>query len=223
MDLKKQIELERAEGDFLLTLMEFNHVSDDAGVRGLIQKALPFAQKVPHYSNWPNDPQQFWNAEALSWRGRIERDVRKGIRRELAFLKGKNLDLGCGSYSYIPNSAALDFSSEMLLINEAQEKITANLEEPLPVAHESFDSVSMVFVANYIRNVDQLLGEAKLALKVGGKLAIVQSMQPAMGLHRTHYKNSYGDAELKVLLKKHKMGARSYVKDVCGRELLFVL
>jgi SAM-dependent methyltransferase len=218
----KQLELEKTEQDFFNTLLELNYANERQR-QTLVQKAQSIAQTIPHYSNWPHDPQQFWNAEALSWKQRISPDVRAALREELSFLQGKNLDLGSGSFSYVSNSVAVDFSEEMLRLNDVKEKIVADLEGELPVEDESFDSVTMNFLANYIKNVPGLLSEAKRALKVGGTLAIVQSAHPVMDVHRMHYKNSYGEAELKILLRKDWYHVRSYTKNVGGRELVFLV
>lgn len=218
----KQIELEKAEQEFFNTLLELNYANERQR-QTLVQKAQSIAQNIPHYSNWPHDPQHFWNAEALSWKQRIHPDVREALQEELSFLTGRNLDLGAGSFSYVKNSVAVDFAEEMLRLNDAQQKIVADLEGTLPVADESFDSVTMAFLANYIKNVPGLLAEAKRALKVGGTLVIVQSAYPVMDVHRMHYKNSYGEAELKILLRKDWFHVRSYNRNVAGRDLLFLV
>lgn len=220
---QQNIEQERAEGEFFLTLMEFNHISDDAVVRGLVQKATRLAQKIPQYATWPSDAKQFWNAEALCWKGRIDREVRKGIKRELSFLKGRNLDLGAGSYCYTSSSIAVDFADEMLLLNDTSEKVLADIEKPLPFRDGEFDSCTLIFVLSYLHDIEQVLTEAKRVVKVGGRLVIVQSHSPVHSLHRIHFKNDYHDAEINVLLAKHKLSAHSYVKRLNGREILFVI
>lgn len=221
--MKKEGELARIEQDFFSTLVELNYISRNRKLNDVVARAASFARQLPAYNQWPHDAKQFWNAEALCWKGRVEKEVREAIKKELSFLSGYNLDLGSGSYSYVPNSVAADSSEEMLLLNDAEEKVVADLEKPLPFADQLFDSVTMIFLANYIKNVEQLLAEAKRVLKAGGKLAIVQSRDPVMELHRMHYKNSYSEPELKILLKGKGFAVNSYTKDVQGRKLLFVM
>ncbi len=218
----KQLELERKEQEFFNTLLELNYASGPR-FQSVVQKAQSLAQEIPHYNGWPEHPQRFWNAEALCWRQRIDPRVREALQEELSFLKGRNLDFGAGSFSYVKNSVAVDFSEEMLQLNDAQEKFVADLEEPLLFQEESFDSATMVFLLSYIKDVPRLLAEAKRVLKVGGQLVIVQSPHPVMELHRMHYKNPYGEAELKILLRNGWHGVRSYMKEVGGRNLIFLL
>lgn len=209
------------EQAFFNTLLELNyerHYNEKT-----VRRAQELAQQLPQYNQWPHEPRQFWNAEALCWNGRIEKEVRDTITQELSFLKGFNLDLGAGSYSYVPNSVAADFAEEMLILNNSINKVAIDLESPLPFSDHQFDSVTMVFAIGYVQHIEQLLAEAKRVLNVGGTLAIVQSAHPVLGLHHMHYKNSYGEAELKIFLKKHRLPVRSYIRSVNGRDLLFVM
>ncbi|MBI4153003.1 class I SAM-dependent methyltransferase, partial [Candidatus Woesearchaeota archaeon] len=214
---------QRTEQEFFDTLVELNYVGKEMSLDSIRYKASELAKQIPRYSEWPHNAEQFWNAEALCWKGRIEKEVRDAIKNELSFLKGKNLDLGAGSVTYVENSVVADFSDEMLLLNDAMQKVAVNLEKKLPFSEESFDSTTMVFVANYIGNFEQLLRETKRVLRLGGKLVIVQSLQPVVELHRMHYKNIYGEAELRILLKNIGFDVKSYVKDVSGREILLVI
>lgn len=201
----------KAEREFFNILLELNYAKGESQEQ-LIRKARGYAQFIPQYTNWPVDKKQFWNAEALCWHGRIENERRNKISNELSFLTGVNLDLGAGSYSYVKNSIAVDFSEEMLVLNEAENKVVADLEKPLAFKNEIFDSVTAVFVVNYIRNVEQLIKEAKQVLKVGGKFVFVLA-DDVSDLHKMHYKNYYGQAELKILLQKSGFKVNSFVKD----------
>lgn len=214
---------QRTEQEFFDTLLELNYVGKEMSLESVQYKASQLAKKIPRYSEWPHNAEQFWNAEALCWKGRVEKEVRETIKSELSFLKGQNLDLGAGSVTYVEDSVVADFSEEMLLLNDALHKVAVNLEKKLPFSEEAFDSITMVFVANYIRNLEQLLREAQRVLKLGGKLVIVQSQQPVIELHRMHYKNNYGEAELRILLKNIGFDVKSHTKYVFGREILFVL
>ncbi|MBS3138922.1 class I SAM-dependent methyltransferase [Candidatus Woesearchaeota archaeon] len=214
------IELERAERQFFDTLLDFNY-ADESQMKHLLSKAKLHAQKIPMFSEWPHNDKQFWDAEALFWNGRMEREVRDSIRAELSHLQGKNVDLAAGSVCYVPYSVVVDFSEEMLHLNPSQEKVVANLEEKLPFADESFDSASLVFVVNYIKNVHQLFAEVHRMLKPNGRVVIVQAPFVS-ALHKLHYKNSVGDVELRVLLGKLGFRIKSQHKELHGRRLLFV-
>ena len=211
----------RLEGAFFETLLGLNYAKGER-FRRLVREAQQYACQLPPYAQWPQHAQQFWNAEAVCWKGRVDPAVRKAISRELSALQGLNLDLGAGSSSYTTNSVAADFAEEMLLVHDAPHKVALDLEKPLPLASEVFDSVTMVFVANYLANLPQLLREAKRVLAPGGQLVMVQSLAPVMELHRMHYRNSYGEAELKVLLKHAGFAVRSELRRLEGKELLFV-
>ncbi|MBI4152965.1 class I SAM-dependent methyltransferase [Candidatus Woesearchaeota archaeon] len=213
---------ERAEQEFFETLMELNYVGKSMSLESVRYKASQLAKQIPRYNEWPHNAEQFWNAEALCWKGRVEKEVREAIKKELSFLKGTNLDLGAGSVTYVDNSVAADFSEEMLLLNDAIRKVAVNLEKKLPFADESFDSITLVFVVNYITNIGQLLREAQRVLTLGGKLTLVQSQQPVVELHRVHYKNTYGEAELRIMLTHLGFHVKSYARDIQGRELLFL-
>jgi len=126
----------------------------------------PIAQKISWAKGWPEDDKAFWNAEAFMWERKIEREKRNLIFKELRFLiGGKNLDLGCGGYSYVP-SVGFDFSSEMLKQNEqCTSKVQGDLEQKLPFRAKEYDSVTIVFVLNYVRNYGGLLREVSRVLK----------------------------------------------------------
>ena len=220
--MQKELDMKiSTEQRFFNVLLDFNLVRSHNDET--IQRAAALAKQLPQYSQWPNNPNQFWNAESLCWKSRIEKDVRLAIKNELSHLNnGRNLDLGSGSYSYVENSVVADFSDEMLLLNDAQHKVRTDLEKPLPFASGSFDSITMVFVASYIKNLDQLLNESKRVLAHGGKLVIVQPSNPVIPLHKMHYKNNYGDPELGMLLKRHGFSTHITRKKADTRELIFI-
>ncbi len=162
------------ETQFLVGLLDLQYgVADIAAITKL-------SSSISWAKGWPDNNHAFWNAEAFMWSKKIDKTVRKIIEDELAFLQKKrdyrNLDLGCGAYSYLP-SVGFDFSEKMLQFNErCTEKVSGNLEEKLPFADASFDSVTAVFLLNYIRNYNQLFNEIKRILRDGGLFVMVLSV-----------------------------------------------
>lgn len=140
------------------------------------QKLKKLAPKIPWAQGWPENKQAFWNAEAFMWSRKIEKETRALIAQELEFLStGKNLDVGCGAYSYIP-SVGFDLSPQMLKLNDCcQEKVLGDVEEKLPFKDKSFDSVTAIFVLNYVQNYSQLLQEIKRVLKLKGRFVMILS------------------------------------------------
>lgn len=148
-----------------------------------LQYGLPVMEKLKHWSQiiswargWPEDDVAFWNAEAFLWSHKIEKSVRRGITEELSLLSGgKNLDIGCGAYSYIP-SVGFDMAEKMLQYNErCAEKVLGSLEEKLPFLDASFDSVTAVFVLNYVLRCKELLLEIRRVLSLKGCFVAVFS------------------------------------------------
>ncbi len=123
-------------------------------------KLKKISSTIPWAKGWPEDKEAFWNGEAFMWRKKIEQDKREVIGKELSFLSsGRNLDLGCGAYSYL-RSTGFDLSEKMLRFNEkCTKKVKGDLEKELPFAANSFDSATAVFVLNYIQNYRLLLNE----------------------------------------------------------------
>ena len=160
------------------------------------------ANQLLAYQGWPENPKSFWNAEAFMWSHKINKETREIIRKQLQGLSN-NLDLGCGAYSYVP-STGLDLSEKMLNNNEnCTKKIIGDLEQPLPLASESFTSATLIFVINYIENYSLLLSEINRILTANGKLIIVLSAHPVKELHRKQQKNSYSASQWVVKLEKH--------------------
>jgi len=163
---------EEPEAEFLNGLIELQFGND------VVPKLKILAKEVSWAQDWPENKESFWNAEAFMWQHKIERDIRELIAKKLGekLTKAedrKNLDLGCGAFSYIP-STGFDCSQKMLDFNEnAIEKVKGDLEQELPFANASFDSATAVFVLNYVNNVENLLKEIKRVLKPGGGFNIV--------------------------------------------------
>ncbi|MDO8656808.1 MAG: hypothetical protein Q7K45_06225, partial [Nanoarchaeota archaeon] len=82
------------------------------------KKLKALSSKIPWAHGWPQNKESFWNAESFMWSRKIEKETREMIQQELQFLaQGKNLDVGCGAYSYIP-SVGFDLSPQMLKLND---------------------------------------------------------------------------------------------------------
>ncbi len=158
------------ESEFFAGLLELQYW------QGPQKRLKELAKSVPWARGWPHDTKAFWNAEAFMWGYKIDKEKRKLIEKELSFLRGdgrRNLDLGCGAYSYVP-SVGFDISEKMLQFNErCAEKVVGDLEKPLPLLDGSFDSVTAVFVLNYVKNHEQLLKEIYRVLKRKGCFVIV--------------------------------------------------
>ena len=156
------------ETQFLEGLIELQYGQNVVG------KLKNLAPKIPWAKGWPHDDTAFWNAEAFMWERKIERKKRDLILREVRCLMGgKNLDLGCGGYSYIP-SVGFDLSAQMLKQNEqCQEKVVGDVEKKLPFKRGEFSSVTAVFVLNYVRNYLGLLNEISRVLTAQGAFVMI--------------------------------------------------
>ncbi len=197
-----------AETAFFCGLMELQYGRN-------VEKQLKLlAEKIPWARGWPENIKSFWNAEAFMWTHKISPDKRELIKQELKFLDGgKNLDLGCGAYSYIP-SVGFDFSEKMLLFNEnCSEKIVGDLEERLPFADGSFDSVSAVFVFNYIKNYNLLLAEINRVLKSKGIFFMAIYSGKINDWQRQKEVNSLGREKWRAILKETGFDVDFFEKD----------
>ncbi len=187
------------ETQFLAGLLELQYgVADIAAITKL-------SSSVSWAKGWPDNNLAFWNAEAFMWSKKIDKIVRQLIEEELSFLQKKrnfrNLDLGCGAYSYLP-SVGFDFSEKMLLFNErCTEKVIGNLEEKLPFDDASFDSVTAVFVLNYVQDYNQLLSEIKRILRENGLFVMILSVRSINEWQRQKEINSFTALHWSSLLK----------------------
>lgn len=215
-----QIEKENLKDNFFQLMMEFPYLKDPEQKKALLQKAYGFAEKIPEFKGWPHDSVAFWNTEAFMWNSKIDKELREAIKHELVFRVGeKNLDLGSGNIVYTPNTISLDYSPEMLIMNDNPNKVLHDLEKPLPFEPETFDSVTAVFVFNYIQNVINLIKEIKRVLKLNGKLTLVQGQ--ANDLYYLHVKNNYSEPDLRILLKKNGLATDSFSKIINNRKITF--
>ena len=162
-----------AETTFLTGLMELQYGEN------VVDKLIEASKNVDWAQGWPHNNISFWNAEAFLWSGKISTEKRYLIKEKLAFLNGKrNLDIGCGAYSYIKSSIGFDSSPKMLQFNDqCSEKIVGSLEEKLPFRKSEFDSVTAIFVLNYIKNYRTLFCEIKRILANDGFFVMVLGSQ----------------------------------------------
>ncbi|MFA6461740.1 MAG: class I SAM-dependent methyltransferase [Candidatus Woesearchaeota archaeon] len=171
------------------------------------------AKKVTWAKNWPQDRTSFWNAEAFMWGHKIQKERRDLIKKELSFLKGKNLDLGCGSYSYLP-SVGFDLSSKMLDFNEnLSKKVIGDLEHALPFKPNSFDSVTAIFVLNYVKNYPLLFTEVHRVLKDQGNFVALLSAKGVQAWHAQQQVNSFTSLIWKKNLQKSGFKVKVKIKD----------
>ncbi len=166
-------------------------------------KLQKIASQIPWAHGWPENKQAFWNAEAFMWSRKIEKETRALITQELQFLAtGKNLDIGCGAYSYIP-SVGLDLSPQMLKLNDrCTEKVLGDVEQKLPFKDKSFDSVTAIFVLNYVQNCRQLLQEISRVLKPKGSFVMVLSAAKINDWQRQKEVNNFTAKRWRGILEK---------------------
>jgi len=200
------------ETRFFLKKLEF-----DYGKKKAIRELKKISKKISWLKGWPENKIAFWNGEAFMWGSKISQRKRELIKKELGFLgRGRNLDLGCGSYSYV-KSVGFDISEKMLLLNEnLNEKVVGDLEEELLFGDEEFDSVSMVFVLDYVNDYLGLLKEAARVLKGKGNLVIVQPINKVDKWHRQKAVNCFDFEKWKVILGEAGFKFRFYEKESLG-------
>lgn len=196
------------ETKFLMGLMELQYGQP---IRSKLQK---IAVSIPWAKGWPHNKESFWNAEAFMWSRKIEKETRASIAQELQFLaKGKNLDLGCGAYSYIP-SIGFDISPQMLKLNDrCTRKVQGDIEEKLPFKDKSFDSVTALFVLNYVQNYSQLLQEIKRILKPKGIFVMVLSAARINEWQRQKQAINFSVRKWKQIVEKEGFKVNLYQKN----------
>lgn len=196
----------------------------------LIAEAKEIADKIPEFRGWPEKPVKFWDIEALSWKIKIPSYVRLFIRKELLKkipLGGLNLALGPGSYPYIEDSVLVDFSSEMLKAVEPavkfKKKLVYDLDKgKLPFKDSVFDTVTMVFVVDYLSRVGNGFKEIYRVLKKNGKLIIVQSAKMLDEWYVKQETKQWKTDELSKLLKETGFKVKVEKKRVKKTQLVFV-
>ena len=223
-ELKQFINQETLHEDFLDILSKINYEKNSKKIRQLIAKAKKIALKIPEYSGWPSSS-KFWDIEALAWKENIPLPVRKFIGKKIkkTIPKGKNLDIGSGSCSYVKNSAVIDYSEEMLKLNKSGKKILFNLNNgKLPLNNNSFDSATLVFLINYIKELKPLLKDVKRILKKKGKIIIVQSAKPTAGLYEIKQERFWKPEDVEKIMKSLKLKTNIYENAVKRTKLIFI-
>ncbi len=185
------------ETQFLSGLLELQYDTAD------IPSLTKLSSSICWAKGWPVNNHAFWNAEAFMWSKKIDKTIRKIIEDELAFLStGRNLDLGCGAYSYL-HSVGFDLSEKMLQFNErCTQKVIGDLEEKLPFADASFDSATAIFLFNYVNNYHQLFLEIKRILRQNGNFVMILSATPINEWQKQKEVNSCSARDWYLLLEK---------------------
>lgn len=218
---------EKLKEDFLNILLQLSYVRDKKKRMQLMKKAKSLAQKIPEFKGWPK-AKKFWDVEALTWLIKIPKHIRQFIRMEL--LKkikpgSLNLALGSGSYPYIKESVLLDYSEKMLeqVAIKYKKKIIHDIQEiPWPFKNNSFDSITAVFIINYLKNLRQVFKEAKRVLKPKGKIIIIQSAKPLGEFYRTIESKQYKPEEIIKALKQNKFMTTLKEKKIKRTSLVFI-
>jgi SAM-dependent methyltransferase len=195
------------ETEFLTGLMELGYGED------VEEKLKNISKEVPWASNWPMNLKSFWNAEAFMWEYKISKEKRNVIKSELESLNGKNLDLGCGAYSYVKNSVGFDLSPKMLSFNDnCIEKVEGDLEEDLPFSPGSFGSITAVFVLNYVKNLSKLFSNVRKILNDNGTFVAVLSAHGLNEWQKRKEVNHFSFNEWINLLQDSSFSVKSYEK-----------
>lgn len=198
--VEKDIEagkLEKKRDEFFNLLFMISYSKGNKRAE-LIKKAKKKADKIPEFKGWPSNNKIFWDVESFGWNGRISKNVREFIKKELKKrAKGKCIELGSGSYPYLKKSVVLDFSQEMLDQIKGHKKVLHNLNEKLPFKDKSFDTVCMCFVVDYVDDLKAVLEEIK---RVGKRIIIVQSKKPISDYYHKHEVKYWKGKELAKLL-----------------------
>ena len=190
----------------------------------VVDELKKVSEKVSWAQGWPYDKVSFWNAEAFMWDHKIEKDKRLLIANELNTLIrgcGKNLDVGCGAYSYI-SSVGYDISEKMLDFNDnCIEKVQGDLEGSLPFSEKSFASVTATFVLNYVENYGLLFSEIKRVLAEKGIFVMILSAIGVNEWQRQKQVNNLSCERWAKLLEEIGFKVKFYEKEdlwffVCG-------
>ena len=207
---------EMLKDDFYNNLFKLNYIKDKDEIRKLIKINKKIASKVPLLKGWPENAFKFWDNEAAGWEQKISDKVRDGIKKELKDLKGLNLDIGSGSYAYVKNSVFLDLSFKMLKEIDGK-KVLCKFKDRLPFKDNVFDSVTMIFVLNYLENLGLVFNEIKRVLKPKGKLVIVQPKCSTDDLYKFQEKKHYSVDDIKGYLD-----ADCYEKKIDNKKVIII-
>ncbi len=203
------------EDDFFLRKLELDYGDNRAK-----EKIIALSKKVKWLKGWPDSRGAFWNGESFMWGNKISSEKRELIKQELSFLEkssgNQNLDIGCGSYSYV-NSVGFDISERMLKLNDnLVERFVGDVEKKLPFPDGQFSSVTMVFLLNYVNDFEGLLQEVGRVLDEKGKLVVVQSKEKVNSWQRQHVVNNIGFIGWKRYLEGFGFKVDFYEKEGLG-------
>jgi len=178
------------------------------------EKLKEIAKNIEWAKGWPENKKSFWNAEAFMWNHKIEKEKRFLIYEELGFLQGKkNLDLGCGSYSYL-KSVGFDISEKMLQFNDnCVQKIVGDLEKKMPFSCSDFGSITVIFVLNYVKNYLQLFKEIKRILCDNGVFVMVLSSNKINKWQREKEENCFSAERWVSVLESFRFKVEFYEKE----------
>jgi hypothetical protein len=126
--------------------------------------------------------------------------------------KGKILDIGGGSHSYIPVEFAIDASSTSLAKNKnAKHKMVFDINKKarLPFESDSFDTIMLNSILAYASNPHKLLAECRRVLRPGGILLITNA--PIYPHHPAKYfeKTEISDKALSLWLGTSKFDLKN--------------
>ena len=215
--VKQELEQEMLMDEFDGLLFRINYKHED-----LVEEAVLKARNIKLLEGWPENKERFWDYEATNWKLRIPTQIKEYISTELKKrIKGKNLDIGSGSTNYTKNHACIDLSYEMLEWNQCKNKAQANAEN-LPFKNKSFDTATLVFVANYVQDIEKLTKELKRVLKKKGKAVFVQSAKPVHKLHQLAENKEFSIERLNNSLKKAGFKTKQEEKITGNTKLVFI-
>ena len=177
-----------SEDQLLLQLLELQHAAIEISEVEITAANVSWAKGYPHVK------EAFWNCEAFMWQRKIDSKKRTFITQELkkhCLLDTNILDIGSGSYCYLP-SVAFDCSLKMLAFNDtAIKKVTGDLEKKWPFDQDEFDTITAVFVLNYLSDLDFVFSEVKRVLRSEGRFITVISATGVSKRHQLQEKNSW--------------------------------
>lgn len=178
------------------------------------KKAIDTASRVAWAQGWPKNKVSFWNAESFLWDVKIEQSTKQLIEQELSSLAaGRNLDIGCGAHSYVHSLYGVDFSLKMLEKNtQCAYTLEYDIEQGLPSFAFLFDSITCVFVLNYIENVDLLLRDCMKLLADQGMLVVVLCASSVSSWHSQKVAHDMASSEWKQQLE-HYFKVQFYARE----------
>lgn len=152
------------------------------------------ANKTESLKGWPEDKLVFWDVESFFWANRFNKLDREFILNKInKYISNNHLDIGCGALPVDSKCVCMDCSKDMLDMVK-NNKIVFDFDgNKFPFGNSKFESISALFVLNYIKNLNLLLSEISRVLTEDGKLIIVQSYMPINEFHRQKEVNNHDD------------------------------